>query len=464
MDSLSDSVSKIQKSLQSARERLHTLDVTYKRTISTKVAAVGSSLQDSLIQIQHTRSQMNSYLLLLEDIDKPETAVDIAPQFSWVGASLGGIVALLDQAQDSADSALQYAMNCRYDAMDVERDVEAQNDLLDKCKSQAKVVASQAEGSLRVSEILLQQTQAQIRAKEEEIRVKINQQAEKRARKSQLYLEISRTNNQIAETQKQREGKKESAGVGLILTGIGLAAAPWTFGASLGLAAAGAGFAGYKGIRASDLGNEIVALESNVSRLNGEISQDQQAIENLEREQRSLQALVSQHQTEFSTRKSTHQLHQSQLVEANQVEGEIATLKGVTGATISNINEFTSELQRMKECLDKFSSLLQLKSVGISTSASSVNWSPGVLGKRTTSWRMKEFEKQKRVMQTVAQALEKTENDGLLLGSSHTMAFLDIKPWNTTAGAAGKRHKAIPKLSYFRKTSSFYSFVQRLIE
>ncbi|KAF9777122.1 hypothetical protein IL306_004605 [Fusarium sp. DS 682] len=369
MDRLSDSVSKIQNSLQSARERLNALDNISKRTIATEVAAVRSSLQNSLIQIQDTRSHMNLYLKSLENVDNPETTVNSVPQISWLGTSLRGIVASLDQAQASADSALHCTMNYSYGVMDVERDVESQNDLLDECKSQANGIVSKAESSLSLSEIILRQTQAQVSAKEEDIRIKIQQKTEKRKRKAQLDREILQKNGQIAETQRQRESKKESAGVGLVFTRIGLLASPFNAGAPLGLAAAGPC---YKGIRASDLKDEIVALQSSVTTLNREISQDQEAIGNLEREQRRLQALVSQHQAEISTRKSTHQRYQTQILEANRVDDEITALKGIAGATISSINDVSSELQGIKECLDECSALLQVKSVDISTSASTV--------------------------------------------------------------------------------------------
>ncbi|KAG7411318.1 hypothetical protein Forpe1208_v009787 [Fusarium oxysporum f. sp. rapae] len=450
METLSSEVSKIQNSLQSARERLSALDATSKKAVATEVVAVRSSLQDSLIQAQHTKLQMSSYLLLLENVENPETTINIAPQISWLGRSLNGIAASLAQAEASADSALQSTMDCTYRVMDVGRDVEAQDDLLDECQSQAKGLASQAESSLSSSEEILAQTQTKASAKEEEIRTKTRQATEKRTRKAQLDREISQKNGQIAETHRRRESKKESAGVGLMLTGIGLIAAPFTAGASLGLAAAGAGFAGYKGIRVSDLKDEIVALQSKVSTLNSEISQDQQAISNLEREQRNLQDLVSQYQRDISSRRSTHQLYQKQISEASRIENDITTLKGVAEATISNINDVNSELQDVKECLDECSSLLQAKSVDLSTSASSVDWIIGAVGWCTRTFRAREFERQKMLMQQVSEVLEKIEKDGQLLLSSQDMAFLDIEPWDAVKGLIAEENEIIPELSYFK--------------
>ncbi|KAF4950799.1 hypothetical protein FGADI_7932, partial [Fusarium gaditjirri] len=432
METLSKDVSKIQNSLQSARERFSSLDATSKKVVTAEVAAVRSSLQDSLTQAQHTKFQMSSYLLLLEN-ENPAT-INIAPQISWLGRSLNGIAASLAQAEASADSALKSTINCTYSVMDVGRDVEAQDDLLDECRSQAKGLASRAESSLTLSEMVLAQTQKDATAKEEEIRTKTRQATEKRNRKAQLDLEISQKNGQIAETHRRRESKKESAGVGLMLTGIGLLAAPFTAGASLGLAAAGAGFAGYKGIRVSDLKDDIVALQSRVSTLNTEISQDQQAIANLEREQRNLQDLVSHYQRDISSRRSAHQLYQKQISEASKVENEITTLKGVAEATITSINDVNSELQDIKQCLDECSSLLQAKSVDISTSASSVDWIIGAVGRRTKIWRAREFERQKMLMLQVSEALEKVEKEGQLLLSNQDMAFLDIEPWEAATG------------------------------
>ncbi|KAF5599971.1 hypothetical protein FPANT_2874 [Fusarium pseudoanthophilum] len=429
MDSLSNNVSDIQDSLRSARERLNSLDTTSKNIVATEVASVRSSLQNSLSKAQHTKSQMSSFLFLLENVEDP-TTVNMAPQISWLARSLNDITASITQAEASADSALQSTMDCSYQVMDVGRDVEAQDDLLDGCQSQAKDLASQAESSLASSEAILAQTQRDASAKEEEIRIKTRQANEKKTRKAELDREITQKNGQIAETHRRRESKKESAGVGLMLTGIGLIAAPFTAGASLGLAAAGAGFAGYKGIRVSDLKDEIVALQSRVSTLNREISQDQQVISNLEIEQRNLQNLVSQYQRDISSRRSTHQLYQKQITEANRVENDITALKGVAEATISNINDVNSELQDVKECLDECSSLLQAKSVDLSTSATSVDWVIGVVGRCTRKFRVKEFERQITLMEQVAEVLDKIEQEGQLLLSSQDMAFLDTVAWD----------------------------------
>ncbi|KAF5539215.1 hypothetical protein FNAPI_10886 [Fusarium napiforme] len=429
MDSLSNNVSDIQDSLRSARERLNSLDTTSKNIVATEVASVRSSLQNSLSKAQHAKLQMRSFLLLLENVEDP-TTVNTAPQISWLARSLDDITASITQAEASADSALQSTMDCSYQVMDVGRDVEAQDDLLDECQSRAKDLASQAESSLASSEAILAQTQRDASAKEEEIRIKTRQVNEKKTRKVELDREITQKNGQIAETHRRRESKKESAGVGLMLTGIGLIAAPFTAGASLGLAAAGAGFAGYKGIRVSDLKDEIVALQSRVSTLNREISQDQQVISNLEIDQRNLQNLVSQYQRDISSRRSTHQLYQKQITEANRVENDITALKGVAEATIANINDVNSELQDVKECLDECSSLLQAKSVDLSTSATSVDWVIGVVGRCTRKFRVKEFERQITLMEQVAEVLDKIEQEGQLLLSSQDMAFLDTMAWD----------------------------------
>ena len=206
----------------------------------------------------------------------------------------------------------------------------------------------------------------------------------------------------------------------------------------------------YKGIRVSDLKDEIVALQSKVSNLNSEISQDQQAISNLEREQHNLQDLVSQYQRDISSRRSAHQLYQKQISEANRVENDITTLKGVAEATISNINDVNSQLQDVKECLDECSSLLQAKSVDLSTSTSSVDWIIGAVSRCTRTFRAKEFERQKMLMQQVSEVLEKIEKDGQLLLSSQDMAFLDIKPWEAATGLIVEDKERIPELCYFK--------------
>lgn len=184
--------------------------------------------------------------------------------------------------------------------------------------------------------------------------------------------------------------------------------------------------------------------------MNGEISQDQQVISSLETEQRNLQNLVSQYQRDISSRRSTHQLYQKQISEANRVENDIKTLKGVAEATISNINDVNSELQDVKECLDECSSLLQAKSVDLSTSATSIDWIIGAVGRCTRKFRAKEFERQITLMQQVAEVLEKIEQEGQLLLSSQNMAFLDAKPWDDVKTPIVEEHETIPELIYIR--------------
>jgi chromosome segregation ATPase len=219
MDSLSNNVSNIQDSLRSARERLNSLDTASKNIVATEVASVRSSLQNSLSKAQHAKLQMSSFLLLLENVEDP-TTVNMAPQISWLARSLDDITASITQAEASADSALQSTMDCSYQVMDVGRDVEAQDDLLDECRSRAKDLASQAESSLASSEAILAQTQRDANTKEGEISIKTRQASEKKTRKAELDREITQKNGQIAETHRRRESKKESAGVGLVCTRI----------------------------------------------------------------------------------------------------------------------------------------------------------------------------------------------------------------------------------------------------
>lgn len=100
--------------------------------------------------------------------------------------------------------------------LDVGQEVKAQSDLLNKCQSQAKGMASQAESSLSFSEEILKQTQAKVGAKEDEIRTKTREASEKRSRKTQLEREILQKTVQIVEAERLRNRKKEHAGLGLV--------------------------------------------------------------------------------------------------------------------------------------------------------------------------------------------------------------------------------------------------------
>jgi predicted RNase H-like nuclease (RuvC/YqgF family) len=216
MESLSSNVTKIKSYFHSSRERLNILDASAKKTIGTEVTGIRTSLQDSSTKIQHTTSQMHSYLSQIEYTTKPETTVDMAPQISWLSTSLDSIVASLGGAQASADRALLCTTQYTYLVLDVGQEVEAESDRLNEFQSQAKGMASQAESLLSLSEEMLRQTQAKVRAKEEEIRIKRREVNEKRNRKKRLQREISQKNTQIAETERRRNSKKEDAGVGLV--------------------------------------------------------------------------------------------------------------------------------------------------------------------------------------------------------------------------------------------------------
>jgi chromosome segregation ATPase len=201
-----------------------------------------------------------------------------------------------------------------------------------------------------------------------------------------------------------------------------------------------------------DLGDEANALRSSVSTLNSEISQGEQGVASLEQEKRDLQALVLQYKGEISARESKHLGFQKQISEANRVHDEIATLKDVADFTTSSVKDANRELQRIKQRLDECSSLIQAKSIDVSTSAGAVERIAGLIGPQFVSTnirRMREFRKQKEAMQQVSETLEKIYREVPLLLPSQEMKFLDIKPRDATVAPVVKVGDEIPDVCYF---------------
>ena len=180
-----------------------------------------------------------------------------------------------------------------------------------------------------------------------------------------------------------------------------------------------------------DLKDDANALRSRVSALNNEISQGQQAIASLEQDKRDLQSLVEKYQGEISTRKSRHQSYQEQISEAKRVQTEIATLKGVAESTASNVKDANRELQIIKHSLDECSSLVQAKSIDLSTTAGPLDRITGMIIPRSVSSSMRrarEVKKQSDVVQQVFEALKKIDEEIPLLLPGEGSTYLAIAP------------------------------------
>ncbi|KAM7186292.1 hypothetical protein V8F33_011888 [Rhypophila sp. PSN 637] len=432
MDNISSNVRKVQTNLHSSRRLLTTIESNGKRELTSEVSGMRDSIKAGDDKLVNASAQVRSYLLQIENVPKAETTVDMKPQMGWLHKSLDSVVSSFGEAQNAAGRALRCTTECSYRVLDVGQEVEKNREKLSDYQRQARVLADQASSSLRTSETLLREAREQMREKEAEIRRKTSEAAALRERKRELAREIPQKEAEIREAERQRQSKKEDAALAAVTdqgAGIlGIIAAPFTFGLSLGVTAASAGVVGYKISRADDLKAEANALRSRVSTLNSEISQSERDAASLEQEKTELQARIRGYEAEISSRQTKNRGYQKQITEATKVGGEIKELDSHAQSTAANVNDDNRQLQKWKQTLDKCNELIQAKSLEVETQAGLVEWFGGKLGHRIGNKmkRSREFKRQKVVMEQLAQTLDEIHSQvPMLLPRGEKMKFLD---------------------------------------
>ncbi|KAM7218897.1 hypothetical protein V8F06_005777 [Rhypophila decipiens] len=439
MDNISSNVRKVQTNLHSSRRLLTTIESNGKRELTSEVSGMRDAIKMGDNKLVSASAQVRSYLLQIENVPKAETTVDMKPQMGWLHKSLDSVVGSFGEAQNAAGRALRCTTECSYRVLDVGQEVEKNREQLSDYQRQARALANQASSSLRSSETLLREGREQIGEKEAEIRRKTSEAAALRERKRKLEKEIPQKEAEIREAERQRQSKKEDAALAAGAGILGIIAAPFTFGLSLGVTAASAGVVGYKISRADDLKAEANALRSRVSTLNSEISQSERDAASLEREKTELQARIRGYEAEISSRQTKNREYQKQITEATKVGGEIKELDSHAQSTAANVNDDNRQLQKWKQTLDKCNELIQAKSLEVETQAGLVEWFGDKLGHRIGNKmkRSREFKRQKVVMEQLAQTLDEIHSQvPKLLPQGEKMKFLDSAKYGSKSRVA----------------------------
>jgi len=263
MEEITSEVSKIQSTLHSSRSQLRLVETGAKKAISLEVDSLRCSLKNGHNRVEHTTTQVRSFLSQIEDIDN-STSVDLKSQVVWLHDNLQVIVSDLDAAKAKADSSIRCTEQFRYKVMDVGQEVDSSSNKLTEFLNDAAKLEAQARSSLTSSQSMLEYAQAQIRRKEQEIREKIAEAASKRLRRKQLENDLANKREQIARAERERQERKEQAIASAVCTSLvfltasihftnaekglgllGILGAPFTGGASLALTVGAGGVAGY---------------------------------------------------------------------------------------------------------------------------------------------------------------------------------------------------------------------------
>ncbi|MCJ1401424.1 hypothetical protein MMC11_004637 [Xylographa trunciseda] len=322
MEDLTSTVGGIETALHGSRRQLQTLEKIAQASITQEVDGMRKALLNGDGKIEHVFSEIQSFLRRIEYNNTVETIIDLKPQMTWLSTNLDEIVTELKKAESRAETAMFCTNDYTYKVMDVGQEVEISRSKLTEAHRRGELLTSEAQSELSNSESLLATTESKIVSKERDIRTKTNESKTKRERKLELDSEISTKNQEISRASRVRESKKDKAAIGAGLGFVGIILAPVTFGASLGLAAVGAGMAGQahpsqtqcrqltrisvNAVEASDLKDQISAANASVSRLQSDIAQGDRDISALEQQKHELQRLVVQYQSDVDTRKAKH--------------------------------------------------------------------------------------------------------------------------------------------------------------
>jgi predicted RNase H-like nuclease (RuvC/YqgF family) len=199
-----------------------------------------------------------------------------------------------------------------------------------------------------------------------------------------------------------------------------------------------------------DFEKEANSYRQSINSLSTEISQNVQAVATLEREKKNLQSLVSQYQSEVSTRRSEHRVFQRKIAQADRVKDEITTLKSHAVSTKKNVVQALPELHKIKQSLEQCSTLVKERSLDVSTSDTFMERFTGSLpGVGTKIKKSRDFKKQKLLLQQTSETLDRIHTEvPSLLPSTGDVKFLDIKPWNAGVVSVMDVGSPIPDVRY----------------
>ncbi|KIM96600.1 hypothetical protein OIDMADRAFT_148393 [Oidiodendron maius Zn] len=456
MEEITSKVTEIENCLHSSRCQLQTLETSAKKSISSEVDGIQSSLKNGYNRVEYIMTQVGSFLSQIEYVNDASTSVDMKPQVLWLHNNLQVIVSDLDIAKAKADSSIKCTEVYSYKVMDVGEEVDSSSNKLTEYQNEVVKLEGQAKLLMSTSETMLEYTRSQIECKEGEIREKTTEAASKRQSKTRLENDLEKNRQKAARAERERKDRKEQAIAGVFtkseegLGVLGILAAPLTGGASLALTVGATGLAGYKASRMDDFEKEANSYRQGISSLTTEISQNVRAVATLEHEKTRLQSLVDQYQAEVSKRQSEHHVYQRKIEQADRAKGEIATLKSHAVSTKKNVAQALPELRKIKQSLEQCSILVKERSLDVSTSSTFMERFAANLPVIGTSIKKSgDFNKQKLLLQQASETLDRirAEVPGLLTDTGD-IKFLTIKPWDSSIVSAADLGTAIPEVCY----------------
>ncbi|KAK6338111.1 hypothetical protein TWF696_001582 [Orbilia brochopaga] len=359
MDDLESKVASIEDDLRKYRQRLQVLEADAQKSVGDQTQSLRDALTNGDGEAHHVSTEIQLCLADIESHTGDTTAIDLAPQMTWLTTRLGTIITNLETAQSCAETAIGCVSEYTYSIIDVSHEIADSRTQLNDAEGKCEVLAQTAKSDLETSESVLRYTQAKISSTERDIRSKSSEISSKLSRSNTLNSQVSAKNQQIRDAERRVEKKKDRA---LIKTGIGIFGvlmAPVSGGASLLLTAGAAAGTAVNMVDISDLKKDIRQKNSAINDLQRDIAQARRDISLLESQKERLESRVKEHAADASYQRRRQEDYRTRIADTKRVKEEITTLDEYAAATIATIEESRRELQKAKARLDECSATVK---------------------------------------------------------------------------------------------------------
>jgi len=243
MEKITREVTQLQGDLHTSRSQLRVLERASKTDIASKVDTIRAPLGSGRKLLNTICDKNTSFVARIE-----AAGADSAPLHSGVLAEMPGkllslraeldeLVGHLESAHVATATAIDTTDSYALKVMDVGQDIDVRSAHLARCQSSAATLAAQSRQELTESRTALEKAKGELAKKRAEVSSKEREVQKKKERKKELTEQIQQKNRQVAAAEKESSDRKEQAAVSGVIGGIALFAAPFTFGASLAIAA-----------------------------------------------------------------------------------------------------------------------------------------------------------------------------------------------------------------------------------
>lgn len=207
----------------------------------------------------------------------------------------------------------------------------------------------------------------------------------------------------------------------------------------------------YKAMRMDDFEKEAHSYRQSIDSLSKEISQNAQAVTDLESEKIKLQWLVHQYQSKVSECRLEYRAHQGEIEQADTVKDDITMLNSHAASMNKNMLEALSDLQHIKHSLEQCSEILKERSINLSSSNSSIDKIiVAVLGVVPMAKRSRYFNDYKKLLHKALGILDQVHGEvPKLLPRIGGTRLLDIKPWDSGSSSITGIKTPIPNICYY---------------